>query len=407
VVAAGVIIGSGFFSNNLKSRIRDESIDLGKQINNLRSQDISNQQWKLEKQYQDALQADANSMLKLARQTTQRQLLSYKIFPEPKDTSTFIFEQFGQQYRKGIEDMMKDYGARQSPTPVEIEAALRRTGTADGVSGSLGQTRRDFSLQSLSDVERMIVDELCQLTASNASFYASPLDIAGYEFWGPIQPESTNRTGSTPRVYKYESIEQSVELCWYWQLGYWIIEDVFKTVATMNDSCNNVLDCPVKRIVKVNFDSQSQSSRGNESSVSIPPSYLTSVDDGFTLSHTERVSDEDYDVVHFRVTVLMKAQAVMDFMDELCSAKEHIFEGWFGDKPSQTFMHNQITILETNVNPVVVPQEPLLSTDEHQLYRYGDDAVVEVELICEYVFDKTGYEQVKPEFSDETEQEER
>jgi len=33
----------------------------------------------------------------------------------------------------------------------------------------------------------------------------------------------------------------------------------------------------------------------------------------------------------------------------------------------------------------------------HDLYRYGEDAVVELELVCEYIFNKKGYDEIKPE----------
>ena len=35
--------------------------------------------------------------------------------------------------------------------------------------------------------------------------------------------------------------------------------------------------------------------------------------------------------------------------------------------------------------------------ETHRLYRYGDDAVVRLDLICEYIFNKNGYEKIKPE----------
>ena len=31
------------------------------------------------------------------------------------------------------------------------------------------------------------------------------------------------------------------------------------------------------------------------------------------------------------------------------------------------------------------------------MYRYGQDAVVELDLICEYLFEKAGYEAIVPE----------
>ena len=58
----------------------------------------------------------------------------------------------------------------------------------------------------------------------------------------------------------------------------------------------------------------------------------------------------------------------------------------------KTFRHNQITILQSDIRPVVFTNE------EHKLYRYGDDAVVQLDLICEYIFDKGGYDAIKPKW---------
>jgi hypothetical protein len=65
--------------------------------------------------------------------------------------------------------------------------------------------------------------------------------------------------------------------------------------------------------------------------------------------------------------------------------------GFTGQEPARTFKHNQITILESRVKPVTV------TTPEHQNYRYGTDSVVEIELVCEYIFNKKGYDAIKPE----------
>jgi hypothetical protein len=48
--------------------------------------------------------------------------------------------------------------------------------------------------------------------------------------------------------------------------------------------------------------------------------------------------------------------------------------------------------LESNIKPIDQKDEI------HNLYRYGDDdAVVELDLACEYIFDKKGYDEIKPE----------
>jgi len=122
------------------------------------------------------------------------------------------------------------------------------------------------------------------------------------------------------------------------------------------------------------------------------PSYILAVEEGLTKSCTARFCNDDIDVIHFNVTVLVSADAVLPFMQELCSAKEHKFRGWDGEiEPPETFKHNHITILESNIQPI--DQE----SAEHAYYRYGEDAVVELDLICEYIFNKAGYDKIKPE----------
>jgi hypothetical protein len=79
----------------------------------------------------------------------------------------------------------------------------------------------------------------------------------------------------------------------------------------------------------------------------------------------------------------------MMFMQELCSAKEHKFKGFAGNEQEQKFQHNQITVLESKF--MSAGDEP------YSLYDYGDSPVVELDLICEYIFNKKGYDEIKPE----------
>ena len=95
--------------------------------------------------------------------------------------------------------------------------------------------------------------------------------------------------------------------------------------------------------------------------------------------------------MHFGLRVVVGVEHVMPFMKELCSAKTHKFSGWFGDQPEQTFEHNQITILESSVVPVD------RESYGHRNYRYGDDAVVELDLICEYLFETAAYKDMQPQ----------
>lgn len=78
-------------------------------------------------------------------------------------------------------------------------------------------------------------------------------------------------------------------------------------------------------------------------------------------------------------------------MLQLCTAREHKFMGFSGKDAPAVFKHNQITILDSKMSPIIRESE------EHQLYRYGNDAVVKLVLVCEYVFNKSGYDAIKPE----------
>jgi hypothetical protein len=209
------------------------------------------------------------------------------------------------------------------------------------------------------------------------SVYADPGTVSGYEFW---------------KAYQYSNIDDSVKDCWFWQVGYWIIEDVFSTVGTMNAGSSSVLTSPVKRVERVGFltpDALLNATAGKMSQER--PKYVTKPEEQLTESFTGRVSNENIDVVHFSMVVVLSSKAIIPFMRELCSAKEHGFTGFTGQEPAKVFKHNQITILESRVKPVD------LTSADHQYYRYGADSVVEVELVCEYIFNKKGYDAVKPE----------
>jgi hypothetical protein len=231
------------------------------------------------------------------------------------------------------------------------------------------------------DTEK-IVEEICRARARSASVYVNPVDISGYLFW---------------EGYKYTNMEEAVMDCWHWQLGYWIIEDVFSTVEAMNKGLQNVYSSPVKRIVSISFRSPYMVSRGmrfGRSQVSQDrPRYVIKREDLLTEPCTGRMSDNDVNVVHFSMIAVVSHDAVLPFMEELCSGKGHRFAGYNGNEPVRIYKHNQISILESKVRPV------LPEGQSHKLYRYGPEAVMELELICEYIFNKKGYEPINPELA--------
>jgi hypothetical protein len=224
--------------------------------------------------------------------------------------------------------------------------------------------------------------------------------MAGYDYWG---------------AYTYGvKPEEAVKDCWYHQLGYWVISDIFDTILAMNSGNDNVLTAPVKRFMRITFTmgisrpraggatAFTGGSRRRRQTTTTPgqmqeadkPAYVLKGTDGLTESCTGRLTkpDGDIDVVHFNAAFVVSAKDVLFFMEKLCSGKSHQFRGYpDGNQPPQTFEHNQISILESKIGSAG------LSDITHRYYSYGDDNVVELDLICEYVYNRKGYEVIIPE----------
>lgn len=368
LVGVLIFIPTKLMSSRLRARIAKESTSAGRQIESLSKNTVTRDQWQVEQEYQRAYERDANQAALLVKQSSQRELLSYKIFPSPKDTSTLIFEEFGKRYREAIDELITRINARDCPTENELQKNLQ--------SSSGFSLREGRGLGSrLSEVDTTITDVICEARAESASVYAKASDLAGYDFW---------------EEYEYFGRSTAINDCWYWQLAYWIIEDVIDTIGALDSGSNSVFTSPVKRLLGLSFAGDVKGGAKKESN-NIRPAYVLALGEGFAEPCTGRLTDDDIDVVHFNVVVVVSTKAILPFMEELCSGKEHKFRGYFGGQQGQVFRHNQITILESDIGPVNREDK------KHLLYRYGEDAVVELDLVCEYVFNKNGYDEIKPE----------
>jgi len=395
LVGLVLLIPTQLMSGRLKSAVQSESVSMGNRLRNLDA--VPEEQWKMEQAYQEAFAADANRAELLSLQSTQRELLSYRLFPDPCSTSQMIFENYARAYRAGIEAFVAQAGGVWRPSDLELQHELEKAGPS--LSGgrrvsTLLRSRTgtmDLNRMMLSETERTIVDLLCLEKAKSGRLYASAADLSGYDFWGS---------------FKYEGAESAVRNCWYYQLAYWVIEDVFQTASAMNAGSTSVPDSTVKRVVGVWFKLDSQAARSRSGPYSRPlgaagrgaggkqdiPSYAKSQRDGaLTDACTARYCDADWDVVHFNVAVVVRADATFAFMNELCSGKTHVFRGWDGSSPVQPMKHNQITILEASMYSVD------RGAGDHALYRYGENAVVQLDLICEYLFYKPAYDMILPQ----------
>ncbi len=393
VVALLLFIPTKILQGRLQSTIDTESVQTARQIDGL-IRDVSEARAAEDLEtYINAYARDANQIELLTKQTTMRELLSYDLFPDTNETSPLLFEPFRQKFIAGVEAMLESVNAGGPPSNLEIERALEsshrslfgRSGSRSRSTSSFGRTGRNFSLRMMMPMDRKIADKICEEKAMAAKVYASPVDLEGYTYWSE---------------WKFENRDKAYRDCWYWQLGYWMLEDAMATIRETNRDAEDILEAPIKRVMAVGFalkkmraSSMGRGARraGRRPGDTQAPTYVRSTREGITTPCTGRFCNEDIDVTHFNVRVVVGADSVMSFMEELCRVKTHAFRGLYGDEPAQTFKHNQITVLESSIAPV--DREGF----EHGLYRYGDNTVVELDLICEYVFQKVGYEQIKPE----------
>ena len=422
LVAVLLFVPTQLMSSKLKKQVEQESIDKGiKKVENLEKSAVSSAQYEMEAERQKAHAADANEIAKLAIETTQRELLSYDLFPAPDSNgfSGLLFQHFGQQYRSGIDKFVESVNGGDCPTDAEIQRGLENSSSRNRQRG-LGFPSRSAStdLSTMLDggglygggsmmfanIDRMIIDEMCEARAKTISVYVNPVDIADYEYW---------------KEYKYDvKQEDALKDCWYHQLAYWIIGDIFKTIKAMNSDYDNVLTAPVKRFMGITFTMGLKRPRSGGGGVyrnvgrrramtttkqdeADRPVYVRNQQQGLTESCTARYCNDDnkdIDVTHFNFTVVVDTKSVLPFMQELCSAKEHQFRGYPDPnepvktfQPVQTFKHNQITILESKFGSID------LNNISHRYYRYGDETVVTLDLVCEYVFNVAGYKNLMPE----------
>ncbi len=238
-----------------------------------------------------------------------------------------------------------------------------------------------------------MIDALCIARAESISVYASPTAFAWYDFWNN---------------YTFEGKTTALQDCWNSQIALWIYNDIAKTIQAMNTGSTRVATSPVKRILGVSFSGpvatgDSRRPAGGVTSETATrrdtgrdnPNYVTATSPSVfvqPLPWTGRIGGTDYDVVHFAVSVIIDNRHVLSFMQELCSEKEHTFrEDFQEDGRVIASRHNQITILESAASAVEK------DNPDHELYRYGDGAVMRLDLVGEYLLDRKGYDAIKPD----------
>ena len=361
LAAALLFVPTYLMRGKIKTSL-EASVKVGNDVVSVERTVVSSKQYEEAKKYEDIYQADANEIENLARQTGQRELISYKIFPEPNEKSVQIFNEFRKAYASAFAGLVKDMNALDAPTDNEIR---KQAGSVD-ITTDAGS--RGSPLESSND---KIVELMCKRRSEEVPVYASPKAFSGYAVWDK---------------WEYSGVESALKSCWYCQLAYWIHKDVVDTIKYMNQGCSNTTKSSVKRLLNVRF-ANSTADNGLEL-----PVYVTLRGGSLCQPWTSRICNDQIDVVHFSLSVIIRADDVLKFMTALCSEKEHTFAGYKDNQKPEKYKHNQITILQSSIEPID------RESAEHKRYYYGENAVVLLNLICEYDFVRQGYDPVKPKF---------
>jgi hypothetical protein len=382
VVAVILFVPTILIGRSVKKDM-EESISSGNQIKSLVRKTPSKNQYKEEKLYQDQHAKEAKEVEKSARYSSRRGLISYDIFPEPRDTSQQIFIGFGRKFREAIDGpggLIKRMNALDAPSEINIIKETERKG------GTLKKQRKRSTSQrkKKKGAGGAMRDAVCRRRAEEISVYANPKIFKWYDFW---------------EDYEFIGSETALQDCWYTQNSYWVYEDVVETIRMMNAGSDCVFTSPVKRLVGISFTGPipelSERSRSSTSSgfVDDIPGYVLVLEDEpiGVQTWTGRKGNNKIDIIHFYLSVIIDSKTLMPFMRELCSEKEHDYrEGYQEDGAVSTYKHNQITILKSQIRSVVK------TSDAHSNYKYGSDAVIRLDLACEYIFNRSGYDQIKP-----------
>lgn len=174
----------------------------------------------------------------------------------------------------------------------------------------------------------------------------------------------------------------------FWaQIGLWVQQDVAKSLLAMNEKSANVMEAPVKELMKIGFEQVGTMSNGaTAQTVPIPlfvypgltyqpggaapqppaqgatppPADATARD--YTLSPTGRESNPMYDVVHFDVDLIVDASSVPQVMAGL-EAGQYI----------NVIQMNSLNSVDS-------------SLARNSGYFYGDKPCVQLHLRCEELF---------------------
>jgi hypothetical protein len=156
---------------------------------------------------------------------------------------------------------------------------------------------------------------------------------------------------------------------WFSQLTLWIQQDVANAIAQTNANAKNILDAPVKHLMKLTIPMSPSPYTGAILNTGAAPAAPVPVDNdasqpltkNLTFSPTGRVSNPMYDVVQFTLVIRVDASQIPNFIQTLGQ-----------DRLIDVYNINQVSVDSIDA--------------KSQGYIYGPLPVVQLTLNCEALF---------------------
>ncbi len=307
------------------------------------------------------------------KKTLKRRPIMDGIFPKP--VSDDLPFKFPQKYQEALAQLLTKMQAGSVPTEKEVlqekESAAQDRGflpseekkTATPAKPKDRAVRGNFGVQTtaiptanpLESLEMQAILRAADKRARKIKVYCDlggedakerPLDILSDVY---------TLSGGTP---------PPIEDMWWAQVSYWIQDDITTAIAETNASAANVLESPVKRILKVSMmhGYMVRSQNGNMEFAGRDEAQMPA-------SFTNLGSDKYYDTVRFKVELVMDARQIPVFVDAMYRQSHYLLYHW-------------------EVESIIQPE---LRTDNirnsERLYRYGTVPVVKLTTCWEgYLF---------------------
>jgi len=272
-LAAGLLyIPTMMAGESLSDDIARESLSGADKIERMIRNVPSAKQFEIERSYQDKHTKDAEAINKMAAQSSQRELITYQIFPKPRETSQQLFDDFAISYCEEIKSLVEQLDGRNAPD-------------LDDINRKVGYSRGRNSRSGSENSHDRKVDAVCQKRAKSISIYAFPQLFAWYNFWSDWA--ETEFPGQTV----------AIEYCWNSQTAYWIYQDIVDTILQMNSDADSVLTSDVKRLMGISFQMSVPDDWGENAAAKTEdvPEYLTDPEDIIigSMPWTGRISNKD------------------------------------------------------------------------------------------------------------------